>query len=135
MDIEQLLFITPRCRQMGHMLSSKSISARGKNTIYCSLCSSYETPDGQRRQETGQPSSSSAGSIVQAGSWSYTGIDGKLYEVTFVADELGYRPVGGHIHPAHIQAQRQARRLAGKQITNRGGRRIIGQEERTNSSN
>ena len=70
---------------------------------------------------------------MQAGSWSYTGLDGKLYQVTFVADELGYRPVGGHIHHAHIQAQRQARRLAGKQITNRGGRRSRGQEERTRS--
>ena len=70
---------------------------------------------------------------MQAGSWSYTGIDGKLYQVTFVADELGYRPVGGHIHQAHIQAQRQARRLAGDQITNRGGRRTRGQEERIRS--
>merc|ERR1712106_60251 len=75
---------------------------------------SYETKDGQRRQESGQPSSSNAGSIVQSGSWSYTGLDGKLYEVSFVADELGYRPVGGHLHPAHRQAQRQARMLAGQ---------------------
>jgi len=74
----------------------------------------YETNDGVRRQESGQPSSSQTGSIVQSGSWSYTGLDGKLYEVSFVADELGYRPVGGHIHPAHQQAQRQARRLAGQ---------------------
>jgi len=75
---------------------------------------SYETNDGQRRQESGQPSSSNAGSIVQSGSWSYTGLDGKLYEVSFVADELGYRPVGGHLHPAHRQAMRQARMLAGQ---------------------
>merc|ERR1712106_687981 len=44
----------------------------------------------------------------------YTGLDGKLYEVSFVADELGYRPVGGQIHPAHRQAMRQARMLAGQ---------------------
>jgi len=74
----------------------------------------YETDDGQRRQESGQPSSSSAGSIVQTGSWSYTGSDGKLYKVQFIADEFGYRPVGGHLHPAHQQAQRQARLLAGQ---------------------
>eukprot|EP00092_Neocalanus_flemingeri_P013496 GFUD01014555.1.p1 GENE.GFUD01014555.1~~GFUD01014555.1.p1 ORF type:complete len:248 (-),score=74.48 GFUD01014555.1:131-874(-) len=74
----------------------------------------YETTDGQRRQESGQPSSSSAGSIVQTGSWSYTGSDGKLYEVQFIADEFGFRPVGDHIHPAHQQAQRQARLLAGQ---------------------
>jgi len=74
----------------------------------------YETNDGQRRQEKGEPSSSSAGSIVQTGGWSYTGTDGKLYEVQFIADEFGYRPIGQHIHPAHQQAQRQARLLAGQ---------------------
>jgi len=87
----------------------------------------YETNDGVRRQESGEPSSSSTGSIVQSGSWSYTGLDGKLYEVSFVADELGYRPVGGHIHPAHQQAQRQARRLAGQ----REERQQRGQPART----
>ena len=96
---------------MDHTLSGVS-SFVNDCTHLCSYVS-YETNDGQRRQESGQPSSSSAGSIVQSGSWSYTGLDGKLYEVSFVADELGYRPVGGHLHPAHRQAMRQARMLAG----------------------
>ena len=98
---------------MGHMLSSELLLARSQTNLNFP-CFSYETPDGQTRQETGQPSSASAGSIVQTGSWSYTGQDGKLYEVKFVADEFGYRPVGDHIHPAHQQAQRQARLLAGQ---------------------
>jgi len=100
----------------------------------------YETNDGVRRQESGQPSSSKTGSIVQSGSWSYTGLDGKLYEVSFVADELGYRPVGGHIHPAHQQAQRQARRLAGQRQergqaarTRQQAVRPRGQQERNRS--
>merc|ERR1712106_814080 len=92
--------------QRAAIVQSNKMGADGSYTF------SYETKDGQRRQESGQPSSSNAGSIVQSGSWSYTGLDGKLYEVSFVADELGYRPVGGHLHPAHRQAMRQARMLA-----------------------
>ena len=98
---------------------------------------SYETNDGQRRQESGQPSSSNAGSIVQSGSWSYTGLDGKLYEVSFVADELGYRPVGGHLHPAHRQAMRQARMLAGQRQARgeRGQPSRVRQRERSRGQN
>ena len=70
----------------------------------------YETGDGQLRQENGRASAS--GSIVQSGRWSYIGSDGKEYSVEFVADELGYRPIGDHLHPAHREAQRQARNLA-----------------------
>merc|ERR1712083_14619 len=39
----------------------------------------YSTKDGMFRQETGKPSSS--GSLVQSGSWSYTGADGKQHEM------------------------------------------------------
>jgi len=100
----------------------------------------YETGDGQSRQENGQPSSS--GSIVQSGSWSYIGSDGKEYSVEFVADELGYRPIGDHLHPAHREAQRQARQLAEnrERTRNQNGRtrennsRSRNQEERSKNS-
>jgi len=96
----------------------------------------YLTQDGQSRQEKGSPSPGIGGSIVQSGSWSYTGSDGQVYTVEFVADELGYRPVGQHLHPAHQQAQRQARLLAGHRQreeqtrTRNQERRTRGQEVR-----
>lgn len=74
----------------------------------------YATGDGQRREEVGKVSSGGSGSIVKTGGWEYRGSDGQLYKVQFVADELGFRPVGDHIHPAFVQAQRQARLLAGR---------------------
>ena len=62
-----------------------------------------------------------SGSMVTRGGWEYVGSDGRLYKVKhinfslvlldfmvlfqteFIADELGYRPVGEHIHPAFVQ--------------------------------
>ena len=70
--------------------------------------------------------------MVTRGGWEYVGSDGRLYKVKlfnflvtftiraflaflglidlfgafqteFIADELGYRPVGKHIHPAFVQ--------------------------------
>ena len=29
--------------------------------------------------------------------------NGELFQTEFIADELGYRPVGEHIHPAFVQ--------------------------------
>lgn len=39
---------------------------------------------------------SSAGEAIQGG-YSYTGDDGKVYTVTYTADENGYRPTGDHL--------------------------------------
>ena len=66
--------------------------------------------DGMSRQETGQPSVS--GSLVQSGSWSYTGADGKEYRMKFVADQFGYRPEGSHLHLAQRLAFKQQEMLA-----------------------
>ena len=33
--------------------------------------------------------------------------NGKLFQTEFIADELGYRPVGEHIHPAFVQVDHQ----------------------------
>lgn len=89
----------------------------------------YATGDGQKREEVGKVSSRGSGSIVKTGGWEYRGSDGQLYKVQFVADELGFRPVGDHIHPAFVQAQRQARLLAG-----RGDERTAG-ERNSNGKN
>ena len=71
--------------------------------------------------------------MVTRGGWEYVGNDGRLYKVRtkpctgwqptaclqilendrelfqteFIADELGYRPVGEHIHPAFVQVDHQ----------------------------
>ena len=71
----------------------------------------YSTKDGMFRQESGKPDSSS-GSLVQTGSWSYTGADGKQYQMKFVADQFGFRPEGAHLHVAHQLAFKQQEMLA-----------------------
>jgi hypothetical protein len=78
---------------------------------------SYRTEDGQKRQEKGKINS---GKMVTRGGWEYVGSDGRLYKTEFIADELGYRPVGEHIHPAFVQMARQAKLLADRR---RGGLR------------
>lgn len=78
---------------------------------------SYRTQDGQKRREKGKVNS---GSMVTRGGWEYVGNDGRLYKTEFIADELGYRPIGEHIHPAFVQMARQARLLAERR---RGGLR------------
>ena len=70
----------------------------------------YSTSDGMSRQESGK--TSSTGSVVQSGSWSYTGADGKQYQMKFVADQFGYRPQGAHLHVAHQLAFKQQEMLA-----------------------
>ena len=87
----------------------------------------YSTKDGMFRQESGKPSSS--GSLVQSGSWSYTGADGQQYQMKFVADQFGFRPEGSHLHLAHQLAAKQhemlARRARARQArqARRSGRR------------
>ena len=81
----------------------------------------YSTGDGMSRQETGQPSDSGSG-LVQSGSWSYTGADGKLYKMKFVADQFGYRPQGDHLHLAHQLAFKQQEMLARRARTRQARR-------------
>ncbi|XP_073837060.1 endocuticle structural glycoprotein SgAbd-5-like [Musca autumnalis] len=53
----------------------------------------YDTSNGISRQEGGELKTTEEGSaIVMHGSWSWTAPDGKKYEISFVADELGYHP-------------------------------------------
>ena len=70
----------------------------------------YSTGDGMSREERGQ--SDHNGELVQSGRWSYTGADGKQYEMKFVADQYGYRPQGAHLHVAHQLAFKQQEMLA-----------------------
>ncbi len=64
----------------------------------------YVTGDGMTRKETGylkNPESENPIQVVR-GSYSYTGRDGKVYTVEYIADEKGFRPIGGHL-PAALQ--------------------------------
>ncbi|XP_066253465.1 uncharacterized protein [Euwallacea similis] len=63
---------------------------------------SYETSNGIQRNETGEdiPSihdANRAAALVK-GSYSYTGADGVLYTVNYVADEAGFHPEGAHLN-------------------------------------
>lgn len=70
-----------------------------RHYINAFVCFSYETSDGQKREESShfvelidqQPI------LVVTGSSSYIGPDGVTYKVYYVADENGYRPYGDHI--------------------------------------
>lgn len=60
---------------------------------------SFETSDGIAQQESGQltnPGSENESMAVR-GSFSYTGPDGVVYTVTYIADENGFQPQGAHI--------------------------------------
>jgi len=119
----------PAFRKIGDRLLTKKIGKRGKGgkRFPPALVSSkrgkdgytfsYHTEDGQKRQEKGKINS---GKMVTRGGWEYVGSDGRLYKTEFIADELGYRPVGEHIHPAFVQMTRQAKLLADRR---RGGLR------------
>lgn len=50
---------------------------------------------------------------VMQGSYSYTGPDGILYTITYIADENGYRAEGAHI-PTPPPVARQAPRFGFK---------------------
>jgi len=121
----------PSFRKIGDRLATKSgrvgnrgLSKNGKRFPPALVSSkrekdgytfSYRTEDGQKRREKGKVNS---GSMVTRGGWEYVGNDGRLYKTEFIADELGYRPVGEHIHPAFVQMARQAKLLAERR---RGG--------------
>lgn len=67
-------------------------------------CFSYETSDGQKREEYGQiirPEGKEEFLFV-TGSYSYIGPDGVTYKTEYVADDTGYHPVGDHLTAPEI---------------------------------
>lgn len=54
---------------------------------------SYASPDGSRREESG----SGLGGAVMQGYYSYIAPDGTPVQVSYVADEHGFRPIGNVI--------------------------------------
>ncbi|KAJ2951867.1 hypothetical protein O0L34_g4111 [Tuta absoluta] len=59
----------------------------------------YETSNGIAAQEEGQvvnPGSENE-AIAVRGQYSYTGPDGVVYSVTYIADENGFQPQGAHL--------------------------------------
>ncbi|KAH9635510.1 hypothetical protein HF086_001563 [Spodoptera exigua] len=63
---------------------------------------SYETSDGKSAQEQGQLKNVGAENeaIEVRGQYSYTGPDGVVYTVNYVANELGFQPDGAHLPKA-----------------------------------
>ncbi|CAH1117686.1 unnamed protein product [Phaedon cochleariae] len=59
----------------------------------------FESSDGIKRQETGEVHNegSTHQFVKVAGSYSYLGPDGHLYEVRYTADDQGFHPEGDHI--------------------------------------
>lgn len=56
---------------------------------------SYSTGDGQAATAQGalKPNADRTGNVlVQQGSYAYIGTDGRLYKLSYIADELGFRP-------------------------------------------
>jgi hypothetical protein len=60
---------------------------------------SYETSDGIAREEQAEVKNIGTDEValVVRGSYSYTGADGVLYTINFIADENGFQPQGAHI--------------------------------------
>lgn len=60
---------------------------------------SFETSNGIRADEQGyikNPGTEREAQVMQ-GSYSYTGADGIIYTVTYIADENGFRAEGAHL--------------------------------------
>ncbi|XP_068631142.1 flexible cuticle protein 12-like [Battus philenor] len=63
----------------------------------------FETSNGIRQSEVGEVKNLGLEneSLGVRGQYSYVGDDGKLYEIVYVADEEGFKPVGAHIPQAN----------------------------------
>ncbi|ETN59435.1 cuticular protein 26, RR-1 family [Anopheles darlingi] len=59
----------------------------------------FETSDGTARREEAELRNAGTENeaIVVRGSYSYTGPDGTVYVINYVADENGFQPEGAHI--------------------------------------
>ncbi|KFB43839.1 hypothetical protein ZHAS_00011687 [Anopheles sinensis] len=58
----------------------------------------FETSDGHQRQEQGELKKvGDEEALVVRGSYSFTGPDGQVYTVNYVADENGFQPEGAHL--------------------------------------
>ncbi|XP_055531737.1 flexible cuticle protein 12-like [Wyeomyia smithii] len=62
----------------------------------------FETSDGKAHQEQGELKkfSDEVAALVVRGSYSYTGDDGQVYTVNYIADENGFQPEGAHLPKA-----------------------------------
>ncbi|XP_044266507.1 flexible cuticle protein 12-like [Tribolium madens] len=62
----------------------------------------YETSDGTSAQEQGQLQNAGTENeaIVVRGQFSFVGLDGVTYTVTYIADENGFQPQGAHLPKA-----------------------------------
>lgn len=63
------------------------------------VCCSFETSNGISQQESGQLNNAGTEneSIAVRGQFSFTGADGVVYTVTYIADENGFQPQGAHL--------------------------------------
>lgn len=63
--------------------------------VFCS----YETSDGVSRSESAVVNNfgSDNEELTLQGSYSYTGDDGQVYTITYIADKNGFQPSGAHI--------------------------------------
>ncbi|XP_058122951.1 uncharacterized protein LOC131293940 [Anopheles ziemanni] len=62
---------------------------------------SYKTDDGQWRNETVKVDANT-GKLIISGWYRYVGTDGEIYQVKYVADENGFRPLGAHLPGADL---------------------------------
>ncbi|VEN33843.1 unnamed protein product [Callosobruchus maculatus] len=63
---------------------------------------SFETSNGISQQETGQLNNAGSENeaIAVRGSYTFTGPDGVVYTITYIADENGFQPQGAHLPKA-----------------------------------
>ncbi|XP_068903785.1 flexible cuticle protein 12-like [Tenebrio molitor] len=59
----------------------------------------YETSDGTSAQEQGQLQNAGSENEIMSvkGQFSFVGLDGVTYTVTYIADENGFQPQGAHL--------------------------------------
>lgn len=61
---------------------------------------SYSTGDGQAATAQGALKRNSAGTgnvLVQQGSYAFIGTDGRLYKLSYIADENGFQPIADYL--------------------------------------